>query len=332
MQIYIASSFDLLDRVKELEQKLEEEMVSSITYKWWVHEEDKRVSSGDPRLVYTETEREVESKAIGGINLADCFVIVAPQDSTKKFNGANIELGYALAHGIPCFCYGALERSAMYSRVRQHDDIDKLLEDIDTSVCDGASYYNKKKSILLSQSDINGLCGLIEYDRGLNLFAKRYGYHPVSGYEYAQFHEQIIRQREEQLNLFGYTPQDAFFGIIGTHMNTYQREALKTAVYMEDMDIPEDLKNVVGLFYTALGLGEAGEFQNKVKKVIRDDKLKLSIERREQLVKELGDVLWYVAMAAHELGFQLEDVARSNIDKLSKRDEGCTLCGCGDDR
>lgn len=40
---------------------------------------------------------------------------------------------------------------------------------------------------------------------------------------------------------------------------------------------------------------------------------------RERLQKELGDVLWYLAVAARELGYDLEDVARVNIAKLRQR-------------
>ena len=58
------------------------------------------------------------------------------------------------------------------------------------------------------------------------------------------------------------------------------------------------------LYYAVLGLsGEAGEICNKVKKIMRDDDGEITEEKREQLSKEIGDVLWYVAAACNELSY-----------------------------
>lgn len=81
--------------------------------------------------------------------------------------------------------------------------------------------------------------------------------------------------------------------------------------------------------YPAMAMcGEAGEFAEKVKKAWRDqtplDKLAAA--------KELGDVLWYVAAAARDLGYSLEDVAALNIGKLLSRRARGTLAGAGDNR
>lgn len=88
--------------------------------------------------------------------------------------------------------------------------------------------------------------------------------------------------------------------------------------------------------YPALGLcGEAGEFADKVKKLYRDsggDLYALSREQIEGFVKELGDVLWYIAAAAFELGYTLEEVANMNIEKLLDRHKRGALHGSGDDR
>lgn len=93
---------------------------------------------------------------------------------------------------------------------------------------------------------------------------------------------------------------------------------------------PDQGKNI---FYPTLGLtGEAGEVADKVKKVMRDDAGVLTPERREAIIKELGDVLWYCAALADELGTTLEDVARGNIAKLAARMEHNTVHGSGDDR
>jgi NTP pyrophosphatase (non-canonical NTP hydrolase) len=98
----------------------------------------------------------------------------------------------------------------------------------------------------------------------------------------------------------------------------YQKKALAYAIY--------DRKYRV--VYPSLGLAsEAGEVADKVKKWIRDgtvDKAAIS--------KELGDVLWYIAVLANDLGFPLSEVAKVNLDKLDKRQKNGTIKGSGDNR
>lgn len=106
-------------------------------------------------------------------------------------------------------------------------------------------------------------------------------------------------------------------------LNSYQVRSRQTAVYPAE----------TGLLYTALGLcGEAGEVAEKVKKMLRDDGGHLSDDRRAAIAAELGDVLWYAANLAAELGLTLEDVARRNLDKLADRQARDRLHGSGDDR
>lgn len=103
--------------------------------------------------------------------------------------------------------------------------------------------------------------------------------------------------------------------------STYQKYALKTAVY------PYKGKNI---YYPALGLGEVGEIQNQVKKIMRDDGYELTNERKEKIISEMGDVLWYLSAVAYELDITLQSVARKNLIKLFKRMEAGTIRG--DDR
>ena len=98
--------------------------------------------------------------------------------------------------------------------------------------------------------------------------------------------------------------------------------------------------SVDAMTYVALKMnGEAGEFAEKLGKRIRKGKSITAINRSEmadefklELVKELGDVLWYVSQAASELGYSLSDVARINVEKLSSRKERGVLDGKGDNR
>lgn len=107
-------------------------------------------------------------------------------------------------------------------------------------------------------------------------------------------------------------------------LNDYQLKALETANY------PKKSK----IIYPALGLtGEAGEVADKVKKVIRDKGGNFEpFEVRHELAKELGDVLWYCATLANDIGFTLEDVAEINVAKLWSRKQRGVLSGSGDNR
>lgn len=90
--------------------------------------------------------------------------------------------------------------------------------------------------------------------------------------------------------------------------------------------------NAIALSYLGLGLGEAGEVQGKIKKILRDAGGEISPEAAKEIGKELGDVLWYVGRMADELGFGLEDIAQANLDKLADRKARGVIGGSGDNR
>jgi NTP pyrophosphatase (non-canonical NTP hydrolase) len=106
-------------------------------------------------------------------------------------------------------------------------------------------------------------------------------------------------------------------------LSDYQRLSRRTAEYPRE----------AWLAYPALGLaGEAGEVAEHAKKAIRDDGGEVGEERRAAMGKELGDVLWYVAQLASELGLELEEIAQGNLDKLLSRQRRGVLSGSGDER
>ena len=119
----------------------------------------------------------------------------------------------------------------------------------------------------------------------------------------------------------------------------YQEGTAKTAVYPGQ-------GSALGLVYCALKLaGEAGEVSENVGKAIRDDDLmetgveslisymgELTPERREKLIKELGDVMWYIAQLCRELNIEMSEVALTNLAKLADRKARGVLKGSGDDR
>ena len=88
-----------------------------------------------------------------------------------------------------------------------------------------------------------------------------------------------------------------------------------------------------GVIYPTLGLvNEAGEVAGKIKKVFRDKDGEINAETREALKAELGDVLWYMAQVATELGLTLDEIAEYNIEKLYSRLERGKIRGDGDNR
>ena len=85
--------------------------------------------------------------------------------------------------------------------------------------------------------------------------------------------------------------------------------------------------------YPVLGLcGESGEIAEKIKKVIRDEGGIVSEHKKEEIKKELGDVLWYISQIATELRLSLDAIAKANIEKLQSRLERNKISGSGDNR
>lgn len=109
------------------------------------------------------------------------------------------------------------------------------------------------------------------------------------------------------------------------NFNDYQKQALTTAITSDD-----DFKDMM---HWVLGLnGEAGEVAEKLKKIIRDKNGVISDADKQELAKELGDVLWYLAVFAHDLGVSFDEVAATNLQKLADRQQRNKLGGSGDNR
>ena len=102
-------------------------------------------------------------------------------------------------------------------------------------------------------------------------------------------------------------------------MNAYQQQAKATAVYPE---VKADQYLIAGL------AGEVGELASIFAKHWRGDGPLTS----DNLEAELGDVLWFVAMLADEIGCDLSTVAQGNLNKLADRAERGKLKGNGDNR
>lgn len=101
-------------------------------------------------------------------------------------------------------------------------------------------------------------------------------------------------------------------------LREYQIKAVSFAIY------PATHK----VLYPTLGLcGESGEIAEKVKKQVRDNTF-----NRHEVAKELGDVLWYLANIANDIGYNLDEIANINIEKLTSRKDRNKIQGSGDNR
>jgi len=101
--------------------------------------------------------------------------------------------------------------------------------------------------------------------------------------------------------------------------NKYQEGALETWTGEDKL-----LRTILGI------CGEAGEVAEAMKKYLRGDYSKEVLT--EMLKKELGDVLYYIGVCAHEFGIKLDDIATTNYNKLKSRKERNVIQGSGDER
>lgn len=117
-------------------------------------------------------------------------------------------------------------------------------------------------------------------------------------------------------------------------LNEYQLKAMSTCM--------ESSNNIA---YMLTGLtAEVGEINDKIAKAVRKNQIKITRNNlctwndrtpsdfRDNLIKEIGDVLWFVAGLSKVLGVNLNDVAQGNLDKLQSRKQRGVIDGNGDNR
>jgi len=122
------------------------------------------------------------------------------------------------------------------------------------------------------------------------------------------------------------------------------RKYMQDKLFINEVITPDLYENLAGqtaifpkdkaLEYLALGMtSEAGEVAGKVKKLIRDGEDVEGFEMKKlAIASEIGDVLWYCAMMAKEVGVPLNTIMQENLRKLHDRKERGKLHGSGDDR
>jgi NTP pyrophosphatase (non-canonical NTP hydrolase) len=115
-------------------------------------------------------------------------------------------------------------------------------------------------------------------------------------------------------------------------LKEYQKQAMTTCMSTS--------KNFSYMFLNLVG--EVGELASKIAKHIRKDKAIIHTSRlelydvsnkeNEELMKEAGDILWQLSGLCTVMGWDLEDVARTNLSKLASRKERNVIDGNGDNR
>jgi NTP pyrophosphatase (non-canonical NTP hydrolase) len=112
------------------------------------------------------------------------------------------------------------------------------------------------------------------------------------------------------------------------NIDEYSKRALTTLThnYAHGDITPQLMAQVLGL------AGESGEVLEKFKKLLRDKEGIITDDDKQEILKELGDVLWYVNSVSHLLDSDLAEVASINLDKLSSRKDRGKLHGNGDNR
>jgi NTP pyrophosphatase (non-canonical NTP hydrolase) len=112
------------------------------------------------------------------------------------------------------------------------------------------------------------------------------------------------------------------------NIDEYSQKAIATLTnnYAYGTITPQLMGQVLGLS------DESGEVLGKIKKILRDKAGVMTEDDKKEIVKELGDILWYINSVSHLLGSSLEEVAQKNLDKvLSRKQRGMTQ-GSGDNR
>ena len=105
----------------------------------------------------------------------------------------------------------------------------------------------------------------------------------------------------------------------------YQKQALTTAHSTYEPLMQQTI--------WAMGVaGEAGEVVEKWKKIVAYKEGVTTEADLADLAKELGDVVWYIAVMADSLGLSFDDIMQRNVKKLQDRKDRGVITGAGDNR
>lgn len=145
---------------------------------------------------------------------------------------------------------------------------------------------------------------------------------------------QHIADAAQLMNTYQQMSQETNF--VEDNIDKWFSRAMEMVVACGEGETTDELERaqmMLLLSHHALGIAnEAGEVAGKVKKLIRDKQGYLTFGDIDDVVKEMGDVLWYMAALCTALDVSLSDVAAGNLTKLFSRKERGVLSGSGDNR
>lgn len=214
-----------------------------------------------------------------------------PRETTLDFSGFRCVFDHG-AYGIP-------EAASKKEDNMKEDDTKEDNKPVGKSTDVDRRDFRHFSSERLTEEELRKLCSDFLYSRECSGARATLDYGTVS--LVGRLYNEVMDRRGQ---LYEYAPKP----LPPSSIDEYQDLALRTK--------PLDVANDSLLAMTALGLtGEAGEYADAIKKhLYHGHDLDLGAAK-----KELGDVLWYIAVAADLLGLKLSDVAQCNVDKLRAR-------------
>ncbi len=126
--VYVASNFTYRDKVKKIVEILKQYNIHQ-TYDWWNHE-FKHPSLSDDAYYNKEEVKQARRTDFKGIDDADNFIIVSSIHKALHLNGANIELGYAIAKQKHIYILGKVKRTPMYEGLPRYNNIKDIISKI----------------------------------------------------------------------------------------------------------------------------------------------------------------------------------------------------------
>lgn len=112
LNIYLASSFRYVAEVEYLADYLQAKG-HSIACEWWKTDYKTKLKTDSLNEWFSNPIiKVIYKRSIDAIRSANLVILVSPE--VTKFNGANIEVGIALALDKPVIAYGVIEKSGMY--------------------------------------------------------------------------------------------------------------------------------------------------------------------------------------------------------------------------
>lgn len=233
--------------------------------------------------------------------------------------------------------------AARYTRRAEMEyfaDLLKLLKVADFDVVSRWVYgaeevvgISREEICALDLEDIDRADAVISFTEPRGSFTPSGGRHVEFGYGLAL--GKVMINIGEWENVFHHHPRVYHYDDFGHFVDQIPNIAFKPRIVTlnQYQEAALTSKLSMPLYYPALKLsGEAGEVAEKIGKIYRDKNGEVTMDDRQELVKELGDVAWYLSSMADELFTDLEHVANVNIDKLSSRVKRGVLQGSGDNR